>query len=149
MILFNSIADIADPMIRSGTTNTILTDAITRYDMDVEDGEVVESVIDGTVDMIHRGKRFQGEIVMYGVSHTNYTLYKAWERNTVRLWPWGAGGISDTSPTKYKPYMDVFVTEVMPFHKDNDHYQDACIIKFKSEEYYTLAQSNDLGYSEA
>jgi hypothetical protein len=148
MILFNAISDIADPMVRYDSTNTTLTGAITRYDMDVEDGEVVESVIDGTVDMIHRGKRLQGEIVMYGVSYANYTTYKGWERDTVRLWPWGAGAISDTSPTKYKPYVDVFVTEVLPFHKDNDHYQDACIIKFKSEEYYILERASDLGYAE-
>jgi len=143
------VPTISDPMVRSGSTNTMLTGAITRYNHDKLDGEETESVIDGTASMIYKGKRFTGEIVLYNVSAANYAIYQAWERSTVRLWPYGAGSIPNTNPERFRPWVDVFVNEVLPFHKDNDLYQDAVIIRFKSAAYYTVARATSLGYTES
>lgn len=142
------VPEIRDPMLRYNNTNYTLVNAVTDYAPDAVQGEVTESVIDGTVSMIYKGKRLEGEITVYGLTLANYDAYKAMERHTARLWPLGAGTIPNTNPQKYYPYTDVFIVSVTPFHKNNALYQDACIIKFKSVSYYTLARANDYGGSD-
>lgn len=142
------VPEILDPVMRYGTTDYTLSKAITDYDIDQNIGEVVESVIDGTVSSIHHGKRFSGEITVYGISAATYASYKALERLTVRLWPFGRGGIPNTSPAKYYPYTDVHIEAVTPFHADNKLFIDAAIIRFKSVSYYTMVQASDTGIQE-
>ncbi len=139
------VPEIKDPCLRYNSTDYVLTNAVTDYNADSVQGEVTESVIDGTVSMIYKGKRLEGEITVYGLTLSNYEAYKAMERQTARLWPLGQGSIPNTNPQKYYPYCDVFIISVTPFHKNNALYQDAAIIKFKSVTYYTLVRAADAG----
>jgi hypothetical protein len=143
------VPEILDPVIRIDTTLHTLTNAITDYNPDAVQGEDVESVIDGTASIIYKGKRFNGEIVVYGINKALFDALRAAERTVVRLWPYGRGTIPNTNPQKYYPYVDVLLREVTPFHKDNALYLDAMIIKVKSQSYYTLTQAADTGHTES
>ncbi len=138
---------IQDPMIRINYVNYTLSNAVTEYEIDKVDGEVVESVINGDVSMIYKGKRFEGTITVYGLDESTNQIYKGAERTTIRLWPLGVGAIAGTNPQKYYPWCDVFVISVTPFHKDNKLYHDACIIRFKSTSFYTMERAATLGYT--
>lgn len=143
-----SLPVLQDPMVRYNYTNTTLTGASADYSIDELEGEMVQSVIDGTPNVIVKGERFSGEIVVSGISKATYDALKAMKRQTVRLWPFGAGAVTGAL-NKYYPWTDVLIQEVRPYHKDSLYFVDGAVIKFISLAYYTLDYATSLGYTEA
>lgn len=141
------VPEIKDPVIRYNGESYTLTNAITDYNIDEPVGRVVRSCLNGTANVIHKGKLFTGSITVYNINTTTLNTYKAMERQTVRLWPVGQGGIDGTNPPKYYPYVDVIIVNMTPFHHENKLFMDAVIISFESKSYYTLRQAFDNGIS--
>ena len=138
------VPEIRDPWLRISNTNYELVNAVTDYEIDSPDMEEVESVINGDADVIYKGKRFRGEMTLYGLSAATLGVLKGAERTVIRLWPLGMGPITGTN--KFYPWVDVILLKVTPFHDNNALYQDAAIIAFASQKYYTLKQENRLGW---
>lgn len=142
------VPEIRDPVLRIGSTNYTLTNAVVNYNPDAMEGEEVKSCIDGTYDIIYDGKRFTGEINVPGLTLSLYSVLKGAERTLVRLWPFGTGSIAGTSPERFYPYVDVILSEVRPYHDQNRWYIDAAILRFVSQKYYVLERATSLGWVE-
>jgi hypothetical protein len=141
------VGDIKSPAIWTGSAQLELTDALVSLDVDEHDYSIERSVINGHADIISRDEYLRGNIDYYAVSHANYLVLKDLQGTEKRLWPLGTGAIAGVSPTRYYPYVDVIITRVYPYHRNNAMYYDACIIEFESVDPYTLARAADTGIS--
>ena len=138
---------IKTPVVRFGSTNYTLSGAVPDYDIDALDYDMFTSVINGDRELLSRGKYFGGKITVFGVTRTTMALYRSMAGTVVRLWPFGAGSITGSSPARYYPYVDVIVVSCVPFHDAQKYYMDACVLTIASQKYYELQEAVDIGYS--
>lgn len=136
---------IKDPALYLNSALTTLTDAVVDYSPDSHEYTLLRSVIDGTANLVSRGEYFKGSIDWFGMTLANYVNMKAAIGTVLRLWPYGTGSIPNSSPAVYYPYVDVIITEVLPYHRNNAIYIDACIIRLESEKPYALVRAPDNG----
>lgn len=137
------VPEIKDPVIRYNGESYTLTNAITDYNIDEPVGRVVRSCLNGTANVIHKGKLFTGSITLYNITPSALQTYRGMERKIVRLWPFGTGPIPNS--IQFYPYVDVLIDKITPFHAENKLFIDAIIISFESKAYYTLNRATDNG----
>ncbi len=108
----------------------------------IHDHEVVKSIINGHKSIISNGNFYEGTIIVRGVGNSLLGDYQDLQGNVVRLWPYGTGVVTTG---KYYPYVDVIISEVLPFHDQQQHWRDAVLISFVSQDPYTPALATDDG----
>ena len=139
------VPEIRDPVVLVGAAQVTLTNAIIDYDVDKHDYDIRRSVINGYGHIVSRGDFFTGRIDWHGITLSQYIAFKALQGTTVRLWPFGVGGISGSSPAQYYPFVDVIVNSVAPYHRNSVWVYDALIISVVSQAKYTLARALNTG----
>ncbi|MDD2230786.1 MAG: hypothetical protein PHY48_15475 [Candidatus Cloacimonetes bacterium] len=141
------IPEIREPVILVNEAQMTLSNASIDYDPDDHDYTMYRSVINGAAILVSRGEYFKGTIDVFDITFTNYSTIKSIVGQVIRLWPFGTGfwPLPPAPAVGYYPYVDVLITKVSPYHRNNAFYIDACIISFESEMPYTLSLATDTG----
>lgn len=139
------VPEIKDPVVLINNQQKTITGGITTFLPDVHDFDVHRSPITGHADIVSRGEYASGTIDVFDISIADYTSLKGMQGTSTRLWPFGTGGIPGT--ILYYPFVDIIITRVYPYHKNQIYYLDACVIEFISQKKYTLKreQTNGVG----